>query len=147
MFVCGPQCVGDNVSVGWWLVSPANVSSAAGTEAGSLPACPEETAGGPDEDHGQCGHILHAADALHLHLQVSTPNKTHMKHSHTQIPQNAYFNILMTGLFFLSSVYWECICLAVNSVIRQKAEKPSLTARILTPCSGPSSLFSRLVST
>lgn len=69
---CGSQCVGDNWPSGRWLVSPANISSAAGSEAGSLPARPAETTGGADEDHGQCGHILHAAHAVHLHFQVCT---------------------------------------------------------------------------
>lgn len=60
--------MGDNWSSGWWAVSPPHISSVAGLEACALPACPEETAGGADEDHGQRGHVLHAADAFHLYI-------------------------------------------------------------------------------
>ncbi len=72
--------MGDNWSIRRWVVGAANISSAAGSEAGSLPARPEETTGSADEDHGQCGHFLHAADAFHLHFQV----RRHTTHTHTQ---------------------------------------------------------------
>lgn len=75
MYLCGFQRVGDNWPSRWRVVSPANVPAAAGPETGSLPACPAETACSADEDYGQCGHILHAADAVHLYFQVCT----HMK--------------------------------------------------------------------
>lgn len=67
--------MGDNRSVRRWLVSPADISVAAGAKAGPLPACPEETTRSADEDDGQCGHILHAADAVHLHIQVYKLNE------------------------------------------------------------------------
>lgn len=51
--LCFPfQRVGDNWSVGWRVVSPADLSATAGAEAGPVPARPEETAGSADEDHG-----------------------------------------------------------------------------------------------
>lgn len=62
--------MGDNRSVGWRLVSSADIPVIAGSKAGPLPARPEETTGGADEDDGQRGHILHAVDAVHLHIQV-----------------------------------------------------------------------------
>lgn len=67
--------MGDNRSVRRWLVSPADISLAAGAKAGPFPARPEETTRSADEDDGQCGHILHAADALHLHVQVCMQNE------------------------------------------------------------------------
>lgn len=75
VYLCGFKRVGDNWPSRWGFVSPANVSAAAGPETGSLPACPAETACSADEDYGQCGHILHAADAVHLYFQVCV----HMK--------------------------------------------------------------------
>lgn len=72
---CGFQRVGDNRSVGRRAVSPANVSAAAGAKAGPLLACPEEATCSADEDDGQRGHILHAADAVHLHVQVCVRNQ------------------------------------------------------------------------
>ena len=64
------QRVGDRGSAGWRPVSAENLPADAGAEAGPLHAGPAEAAGGADEDYGQCGHLLHAAHALHLHLQV-----------------------------------------------------------------------------
>ena len=46
------QRVGDHRPIRRRAVRPANLPSAAGPEAGSLPAGPEETTGGADEDHG-----------------------------------------------------------------------------------------------
>lgn len=74
VYLCGFQRVGDNRSVGRRLVSPADISVTAGAKAGPLPACPEETTGSADEDDGQCGHVLHAVDAVHLHFQVYMQN-------------------------------------------------------------------------
>lgn len=62
------QCVGDNWPSRRWAVSPANVSSATSSEAGSLPTRSEETTRSADEDNGQCGHLLHASHAFHLHF-------------------------------------------------------------------------------
>lgn len=62
--------MGDNWPVKWRLVSSADISFTAGAEAGPLPARIEETTCSADEDDGQCGHILHAVDAVHLHIQV-----------------------------------------------------------------------------
>lgn len=75
--------MGDNWSSGRRLVSTANISSAAGSEAGSLPARPAETTGGADEDYGQRGHILHAADAVHLHIQVCNTQTHKLIKMHT----------------------------------------------------------------
>lgn len=72
---CGFQRVGDHRSVGRGAVRPADVPAAAGAEAGALPAGPEETTRGADEDDGQRGHVLHAADAVHLHLQVGARHR------------------------------------------------------------------------
>ncbi|KAF3687867.1 Voltage-dependent T-type calcium channel subunit alpha-1H [Channa argus] len=41
-------------------------------EAGPVPSCSEEAAGGADEDHGQCGYILHVAHALYIYIQILT---------------------------------------------------------------------------
>lgn len=62
--------MGDHRSVGRRVVSPADVSLAARAKAGPLPARLEETTRSADEDDGQRGHVLHAADAVHLHVQV-----------------------------------------------------------------------------
>lgn len=51
-------------------VGAAYLSPAESFEAGALPSCSEEATGGAHEDYGQCGHILHAVDALHFHIQV-----------------------------------------------------------------------------
>lgn len=85
--------MGDNWSSRWWAVSPANISSAACSEAGPLSARPEETTGGADEDDGQRGHVLHAADAFHLHFQVGT---------HAELAQThpfEYFTIKIIACF------------------------------------------------
>lgn len=75
MYRCGLQRVGDHRSVGRRAVSPADVSVAASAKAGPLPARLEETTRSADEDDGQRGHVLHAADAVHLHVQVCKINK------------------------------------------------------------------------
>lgn len=64
------QCVGDCGPAGWRFVSAEDLQVDAGAEAGTLHAGAAETTCGSDEDYGQCGHFLHAADALYLHLQV-----------------------------------------------------------------------------
>ena len=65
------QRVGDRGSAGWRPVGAEDLPADAGAEAGPVHAGPAEAAGGADEDHGQRGHLLHAAHALHLHLQVA----------------------------------------------------------------------------
>lgn len=70
MCLCVVQCVGDRGPAGWGFVSAEDLQVDAGAEAGALHASAAETACGSDEDHGQRGHFLHAADALYLHLQV-----------------------------------------------------------------------------
>ena len=65
------QCVGDRGSAGRRPVGAADLPADARAEAGPVHAGPAEAAGGADEDHGQRGHLLHAAHALHLHLQVA----------------------------------------------------------------------------
>lgn len=64
------QRVGDRGSAGWRSVGAEDLPADAGAEAGPFHASPAEAAGGADEDHGQRGHLLHAAHALYLHLQV-----------------------------------------------------------------------------
>ncbi len=64
------QRLGDRGSAGWRSVGAEDLPADAGAEAGPFHAGPAEAAGGADEDHGQRGHLLHAAHALHLHLQV-----------------------------------------------------------------------------
>lgn len=64
------QRVRDRRPVGRRFVRPEDLQAAQGAEAGEVHASFEEAAGGPHEDHGQRGHFLHAAHALHLHLQV-----------------------------------------------------------------------------
>lgn len=66
------QCVGDHRAGGWGSFSAEDISSPACTQTGALPPCTAQTAGGADEDHGQCGNLLHAAHAFHLHIQVQT---------------------------------------------------------------------------
>lgn len=71
---CNPrssrQRVRDRRPVGRRPVRAEDLPAAAGAEAGQVHAGAQETAGGPHEDHGQRGHLLHAAHAFHLHLQV-----------------------------------------------------------------------------
>lgn len=62
--------MGDHRAGGWGSVSAEDVSSPACAQTGALPPCTAQTACGPDEDHGQRGNILHAANAFHLHIQV-----------------------------------------------------------------------------
>ena len=62
--------MGDRGSAGRRSVCVEDLPADAGAEAGALHAGPAEAAGGADEDHGQRGHLLHAAHALYLHLQV-----------------------------------------------------------------------------
>ena len=64
------QRVGDRGRGRGRSVGVENLQASAGAEAGALPACAPEAAGGADEDHGQRGNLLHAAHALHLHIQV-----------------------------------------------------------------------------
>lgn len=64
--------MGDCGSAGWWSVGAEDLPTDAGAEAGPFYAGPPEAACGADEDHGQRGHVLHAAHALHIHLQVGT---------------------------------------------------------------------------
>lgn len=45
---------------------------------------------------------------------------------------------IISAFSYFSAVYWECICLVVNSVFAQRMETPSLTERTLTLYSGPS---------
>lgn len=66
--------MGDCGATRWRFVSAEDLPPDAGVEAGPLHAGSPEAAGGADEDHGQCGHLLHAPYALHLHLQV--PDKS-----------------------------------------------------------------------
>lgn len=66
--------MGDRGPAGRGPLGAAHLPSHAGTEAGALHASPATPARRPHEDHGQRGHLLHVADALHLHLQVSVPN-------------------------------------------------------------------------
>lgn len=68
--VCVSQCVGDRGGSRRRLVGAAYLPPAKGSEAGAVPSCPEEATGGTDEDHGQCGHVLHATHALYIHIQV-----------------------------------------------------------------------------
>lgn len=63
-----PQRVGDRGPAGRGPLCPADLSADAGAEAGPLHAGPPAPARRPHEDHGQCGHLLHVADALHLHI-------------------------------------------------------------------------------
>lgn len=63
--------MGDRGSAGWRSVGVEDLPADAGAEAGPVHASPAEAAGGADENHGQCGHLLHAAHALYLHLQVA----------------------------------------------------------------------------
>lgn len=62
------QCLGDHRAVGRGPVRAANLPPAPRAEAGALHARPAPPARGAHEDHGQRGHLLHVADALHLHL-------------------------------------------------------------------------------
>lgn len=62
--------MGNCRSAGWWSLRAEDVQADESTEAGPFHAGPAEAAGGADEDYGQCGHLLHAADAFHLHFQV-----------------------------------------------------------------------------
>ena len=62
--------MGDCRPARWWPVGAADLQAHACTEVGAVHAGSAEAAGGPDEDHGQCSHFLHATDAVHLHLQV-----------------------------------------------------------------------------
>ena len=66
-----PQHLGDRGAGGRRAVGAADFPAAAGAEAGALYARAAAPARGAHEDHGQRGHLLHAAHALHLHLQVS----------------------------------------------------------------------------
>lgn len=68
--LCVVQCVGNRGPAGWGFVSAEDLQVDAGAQAGALHAGAAETARGSDEDYGQCGYFLHAADALYLHLQV-----------------------------------------------------------------------------
>lgn len=74
IYICVPplfgQCVGDRGSAGRWSVGAEDLPAHAGAEAGPFYAGPAKAARGADEDHGQCGHFLHAAHALYIHLQV-----------------------------------------------------------------------------
>lgn len=63
-----PQRVGDRGPAGRGALGLAHLSSHAGVEAGPLHASPATPACRPHEDHGQRGHLLYVADALHLHL-------------------------------------------------------------------------------
>ena len=65
------QRVGDRGSARRRPVSAEDLPTDAGAEAGPFHAGPAEAASGADEDHGQRGHLLHAAHALYLHLQVA----------------------------------------------------------------------------
>lgn len=65
------QCLWDSRPVRWRFVCVADVSSPKGAEAGQVHASSQETAGGLNEDNGQCGHLLHVTHALHLHFQVT----------------------------------------------------------------------------
>lgn len=62
--------MGDSGGGGGGPVGAAYLPPAESFEAGAVPPRPEEAAGGADEDHGQRGHVLHVADALHIHFQV-----------------------------------------------------------------------------
>ena len=64
------QRLGDHWAVGRRPLCAPHFSAAAGAETGAFHARPPSPAGGPDEDNGQRGHLLHVADALHLYLQV-----------------------------------------------------------------------------
>ena len=68
-FFCA-QCLGDCGPAGRWSVSTPDLPVDASAEARPFHASSAEAAGGADEDHGQCGHLLHAAHALYLYLQV-----------------------------------------------------------------------------
>lgn len=65
------QCLGNYRSTGRRPVSAQDLSPNESIEVGPFHAGTAEAAGCADEDHGQCGHLLHAAYALHFHLQVS----------------------------------------------------------------------------
>lgn len=54
-------------------VGAEDLPPAEGHQAGTLHARAQTAAGGADEDDGQRGHVLHAAHAIHLHLQVRSP--------------------------------------------------------------------------
>lgn len=60
--------MGDSGPTRWGALGPADLSAHASFEAGPLHASPPAPARSPHEDHGQCGHLLHVVDALHLHL-------------------------------------------------------------------------------
>lgn len=62
--------MGDRGPAGWGAVSAEDLQADEGSKAGPVHAGPAEAAGCADEDHGQRCHLLHAANALHLHLQV-----------------------------------------------------------------------------
>lgn len=62
------QRVGDRGAARRGALSAADLPAHAGSEAGALHAGPAAAACRPHEDHGQRGHLLHAADALHLHI-------------------------------------------------------------------------------
>ena len=64
--------MGDPRADGWWPFSAEDISSPACSQTGALPPFTAQTADGADEVHGQCGNILHAAHAFHLHVQVQT---------------------------------------------------------------------------
>ena len=66
-----PQHLGNRGAGGRRAVGAAYFPAAAGAEAGALHARAAAPARGAHEDHGQRGHLLHAAHALHFHLQVS----------------------------------------------------------------------------
>lgn len=65
------QCVGDCGPAGRRPVSAAYLPADASAEVGAVYASPATPAGGLDENNGQCCHLLYAADAIHLYLQVS----------------------------------------------------------------------------
>lgn len=70
--LCG-QRLGDRGPAGRRSVSSPDLPADACAEACPFHAGSAEAAGGADEDHGQRGHLLHAAHALHLYLQVRQP--------------------------------------------------------------------------
>lgn len=71
-FLClsGPQHLGDHWPGRRGPLCAEDVPTPPGAEAGAFHACAAPPACGADEDYGQRSHILHAPDALHLHIQV-----------------------------------------------------------------------------